>query len=177
MVPTEPSYSDVLLKAAPSGLRQRVMSAGAAFGGSVATFCLGTALASGKLEPVCGFVASAVAAAALARAVRRLRPDERQWRLCPRRGALLAGDGDGEAEFRPIGVTRNLICLACLGSDSERRSIWRDSLAPDGFRRIAAYALWRRSAMPDLAKHSELIARKTVTDSQSTTRSGRPGSQ
>jgi hypothetical protein len=158
-------------------MRQRAMSAGAAFSGSVATFCLGTALATGSLGPVCGFAAGTVAAAALARSVLRPRPDEGQLRLCPRRGVLLAEDGDGETQFRPFGVTHNLICLVRTGGRSERRAIWRDSLAPDGFRRIAAYVLWRRSAMSDLTKDSELIARKTVTDSQSAPPTGRPRSQ
>ena len=159
-------------------MRQRAMSAGAAFSGSVAAFCLGTCLTAGVTGPVWGFLAAAVAAIALGRGVLRGRPDQAQLRLCPRGGLVLGEDGDGEpgaeAQFRAVGVTRNLICLARAGRRSERRSIWRDSLAPDAFRRIAAYALWRRSAIADPAQVSELIARKAVTGGQSAPRTGRP---
>ena len=165
-------------------MRQRAMSAGAAFSGSVAAFCLGTCLTAGVTGPVWGLLAAAVAAIALGRGVLRGRPDQAQLRLCPRGGLVLGEDGDGEpgaeAEFRAVGVTRNLICLARPGRDSERRerrerrSIWRDSLAPDAFRRIAAYALWRRSAIANPAEVSELIARRTVTGGQSAPRTGRP---
>ena len=159
-------------------MRQRAMSAGAAFSGSVAAFCLGTCLTAGVKGPFWGFLAAALAAMALGRGVLRGRPDQAQLRLCPRGGLVLGEDGDGEpgaeAQFRAVGVTRNLICLARPGRHSERRSIWRDSLAPDAFRRIAAYALWRRSAIPDPAQVSELIARKTVTGGQSAPRTGRP---
>jgi hypothetical protein len=158
-------------------MRQRAISAGAAFSGSVAVLCLGSALTSGAGGPLCGSLACAVAAIALARGVLRGFPDEPPLRLCPRRGLLVAEAGDGEAGaegFRPIGVTRNLICLAGLHL---RRSIWRDSLGPDAFRRIAAYALWRRTAAPDSARRSELIARKTVTEGQSAPGTGRPRGQ
>lgn len=162
-------------------MRQRAMSAGAAFSGSVAAFCLGTCLTAGVTGPIWGFLAAAVAAMALGRGVLRGRPDQAQLRLCPHGGLVLGEDGDGEpgakAQFRAVGVTRNLICLARPGHRSERRerrSIWRDSLAPDVFRRIAAYALWRRSAIPNPAQVSELIARRTVTGGQSAPRTGRP---
>jgi hypothetical protein len=159
-------------------MRQRAMSAGAAFSGSVAAFCLGTCLTAGVTGPVWGFLAAAAAAMALGRGVLHGRPDQARLRLCPRGGLVVGEDGDGEpgaeAEFRAVGVTRNLICLARPGRRSERRSIWRDSLAPDAFRRIAAYALWRRSAIVDPAQVSELIARKAVTGGQSAPRTGRP---
>lgn len=177
-------------------MRQRAMSAGAAVSGSVATFCLGSSLTTGASGPVWGFLAGAVAAIALARGVLRAPANEAPLRLCPRRGLVLAEGGDGdvgaETEFTPIAVTRTLICLAREGNRtvpspgqrqkvrmraSESRSIWRDSLAPDAFRRIAAYALWRRSAMRKPAHDSELIARKTVTEGQSAPRTGRPRGQ
>ena len=172
------------------------MSAGAAFSGSVAAFCLGSCLTAGVSRPLWGFLAGAVAAAALVRAVLRAPVCEAVLRLCPRRGAVLAEDGDGEAgaetQLRPIGVTRSLICLVAphlrTGPSPaerdkvrirapQRRSIWRDSLAPEAFRRIAAYALWRRSATPDSVNDSELIARKAVTEGQSAPRTGRPRGQ
>jgi hypothetical protein len=164
-------------------MRHRAMSAGAAFSGSVAAFCLGTALTSGARGPICAFLAGVAAAIALARGVLRGCPDEAQLRLCPRRGLLLGEDGDGdgeagaEADFRPIGVTRNLICLVRTRRVPQRRTIWRDSLAPDAFRRIAAYALWRRSAIPNPGRRSELITRKTVTGGHSAPRTGRPRGQ
>jgi hypothetical protein len=150
-----------------------VLSAGAAFSGSVATACLWAALASGKAGPVAGWLAAGLAAAALLRASRR-HLDQGRLRLCPRRGIVLDGDGDGETPLRPIGVTPNLICLARTVRSSQHWPIWRDSLPPDGFRRIAAYALWRRSVTLDIAQHSELIARKTVTEQPANARAGRP---
>ena len=160
-------------------MRQRAMSAGAAFSGSVATFCLGSSLTTGAPGPVWGFLAGAIAAIALVRGVLRGPANEAALRLCPRRGLVLAEDEGvevgAETQFRPIAVTRSLICLARTGGRSEYRSVWRDSLAPDAFRRIAAYALWRRSAEP--AHSSELIARKTVTEGQSARRTGRPRGQ
>ena len=162
-------------------MRQRAMAAGAAFSGSVATFCLGSWLTGDALGPVWGFLAGAVAAIALVRGVLHGPADEAALRLCPRCGVVLGEGGDGElgaeTQFRPIGVTRSLICLASTRRRSEWRSIWRDSLAPEGFRRIAAYALWRRSAMPDPVHDSELIAGKAVTGGQSTPWTGRPRGQ
>ena len=155
-------------------MRRRVMSTGAAFSGSVATLCLGTALAGG-VRAVCGSVVCVLAAATLGWAVRRPRAEGDDLRLCPQRGVLL--NGDGETEFRPVGVTHSLICLASTGGSLVQRCIWRDSLAADGFRRIAAYALWRRNVMSDSARQPELISRKTVTERQSTPRIGRPRGQ
>jgi hypothetical protein len=157
-------------------MRRRAMSAGAAFSGSVAAACLWSALASGRPGPALGFAAGTIAAIALARAA-RLRTYGARLRLCPRRGVVLNEDGDGETPLLPIGVTPNLICLARAGGSAQRSSIWRDSLSPGGFRRIAAYALWRRNVVPDRAQGSELIARKTVTCPQSISRSGRPEGQ
>jgi hypothetical protein len=154
-------------------MRQRAMSAGAAFSGSVATACLGAALASGRMGPLAGFLAAAVAAACLVLASRRHLAPAR-LRLCPRRGVVLDDDGDGETPLRPVGVTPNLICLARNIRRSRHAPIWRDSLPPDGFRRIAAFMLWRRSETLDPVQHSELIARKTVTEPPSDLRSGRP---
>jgi len=116
-----------------------------------------------------------MAGAALVRGSRHRSADEVALRLCPRTGALMREDGDGKPALRPVGVTRNLICLTGTGPGSGRRSIWRDSIAPDGFRRIAAYTLWRRrSAASDPAHRFELIARKAVTEGQSDPRTGRP---
>jgi hypothetical protein len=67
-----------------------------------------------------------------------------------------------------------LICLARNVGRSPHAPIWRDSLPPDGFRRIAAFMLWRRSEMLDPLQHSELIVRKTVTEPPSDPRTGRP---
>jgi hypothetical protein len=162
-------------------MRQRAMAAGAAFSGSVAAFCLGSWLTAGAPGPLWGLLAGAVAAIALVRGALRDPANEAVLRLCPRRGVVLGEDGNGEmgaeTEFRPIGVTRSLICLASTRGRSQWRSIWRDSLAPEAFRRIAAYALWRRSAMPDPVHGSELIARKTVTGGQSAPRTGKPRGQ
>jgi hypothetical protein len=152
------------------------MSAAAAFSGSMAAFCLGTAITSGSPGPVCGFLAGLAAAVALVRAVRDA-PTEGALRICPG-GALLPVEAeDGEAPFQPVGVTRNLICLVRTRHGSERRSIWRDSIAPDAYRRIAAYGLWRRGAARHLSDRSELIARKTVTEELSVPRTGRPRGQ
>jgi len=152
------------------------MSAGAAFSGSVAAACLWAALGSGRIGPAAAFAAAAVAAVALARGA-HASLDEARLRLCPRRGAVLDEDGDGETPIRPIGVTPNLICLSggkSAGGRSRQASVWRDGLTPDGFRRIAAYALWRRSVTNDPTQHSELIARKTVSERPSDSRTGRP---
>jgi hypothetical protein len=142
----------------------------------MAVFCLGTAIARGAPGPVCGFLAGLIAAVALVRAARG-GPAEPALRIWPGRGVLSAEDGDGEPPFQPIGVTRSLICLVRTRRRIERRSIWRDSIAPDAFRRIAAYGLWRRGAAPNPAQHSELIARKTVTEGPSIPRNGRPWGQ
>jgi len=157
------------------------MSAGAAFSGFVAAFCLGSCLTAAAPAPLWGFLAGVVAAIALVRGALRGPADGAALRLCPRRGVVLGDDGDGEVgaetQFHPIGVTRSLICLAATDGRSAGRSIWRDSLAPDAFRRIAAYALWRRSATPNRVNDSELIARETVTEGQSAPRTGRPRGQ
>jgi hypothetical protein len=150
------------------------MSAGAAFSGSVAVVCLWASLASGAIGALAGFLAAAIAVVALAHASRR-GVDEARLRLCPLRGVVLGEDGDGETPTWPVGVTPNLICLAHgVGSSRPSWSIWRDSLPPDGFRRIAAYALWRRNVAPNLSQHSELIARKVVTEQPPNPRTGRP---
>jgi len=80
-------------------------------------------------------------------------------------------DGDGEPPLLPIGVTRNVICLVRPGQWG-CRPIWRDGVAPDGFRRIAAYALWRRAAA-NLADGAELIVREAVPEGRSVRRAGR----
>lgn len=153
-------------------MRQRAVSAAAAFSGSIATACLLTAVIEGQTGPVLGFVAAATVAAALVREATRDRREQAVLRLCPR-GVVVGSalDGVGEPRWRAVGVTRNLICLARSG---QRQAIWRDGVSPDGFRRIAAYGLWRRSALPDPDDSSELIARKTVTGEQSVPRTGRP---
>jgi hypothetical protein len=158
-------------------MRQRAMSAAAALSGSIAVVCLGTALATGRSAPVCGFLTGVAAAAALVRASGRRCADEVPLRLCPRTGVWMGEDGDGKPALRAVGITRHLICLVGTGPGSGRRSIWRDSIAPDGFRRIAAYSLWRRSDAPDPAHRFELIARKAVTEGQSAPRTGRPRGQ
>ena len=155
-------------------MRQRAMSAAAALSGSIAAVCLGTALATGRWAPLGGFLTGVMAVAALVRGSRRRPADEVALRLCPRTGALMREDGDGKPALRPVGVTRNLIGLSGSGPASGRLSVWRDSIAPDGFRRIAAYAQWRRSAASDPAQRFELIARKAVTEGQSAPRTGRP---
>jgi hypothetical protein len=158
-------------------MRQRAMSAAAALSGSIAAVCLGTALATGRWAPLGGFLTGVMAVAALVRGSRRRPADEVALRLCPRTGALMREDGDGKPALRPVGVTRDLICLTGSGPASGRLSVWRDSIAPDGFRRIAAYTLWRRSAASDPAQRFELIARKAVTEGQSAPRTGRPRGQ
>jgi hypothetical protein len=159
-------------------MRRRAISAAAAFSGSLAVFCLGTAFAGGRPAPVLGFLAGLTAAGALARAVRSPESEPAALRLCPLRGLRLAEDGDGEPELVPISVTRNLICLARSQGGRRWRSIWRDSVAPDGFRRIAALALWRREKAPNPAANrdegSELIRSKAVTEGQSIERTAGP---
>ncbi|HEX4584857.1 MAG TPA: hypothetical protein VH183_08510 [Burkholderiaceae bacterium] len=155
-----------------------MMSAAAAFSGSMAVFCLGTAIASRTPGPAGGFLAGLIAAVALARAVRGGPAQAALLRIWPGRGVLSGEeDGDGELPYQPIGVTRNLICLARNRRRLERWPIWRDSIAPDAFRRIAAYGLWRRGAAPETAVRSELIARKTVTEGPLIPRIGRPQGQ
>jgi hypothetical protein len=157
-------------------MRQRTISAAAGLSASLAVFCLGTGLTSGQLGPFCGFVAGAVAAAAALRARLRRIQEPGPLRLCPH-GGVLAGrdaDGDGEAVFWPIGVTGSLICLARTGRSAERRSIWRDGVAPDGFRRIAALGLWRRDTVSNWTDHSELIARIAVTEQRTAARTEWP---
>jgi hypothetical protein len=156
-------------------MRQRAMSAGAAFSGFLAAVCLWTALAGGRPGPMLGFLAGTLAVVALVRASRLGRDREATLRLCPRRGLVLDEDGDGETPLQPIGITPHLICLARRGSQPV--PIWRDSLPPDAFRRIAAYALWRRSAMSDPVDSVELIERKAVSGQQSIPRAGRPEGQ
>ena len=110
-------------------MRQRAMSAGAAFSGSVAAFCLGSSLTAGAPGPFWGFLAGAVAAIALVRGVLRGPANEGVLRLCPRRGLVLADDGDGEVgaetQLRPIAVTRSLICLARTGGHPHPRPLCR----------------------------------------------------
>jgi hypothetical protein len=158
-------------------MRRRAMAAAAGLSGAVAAVCLATALAAGRSGPLAGFLAAAVAAAAL---IRGRSDDGREGttlRLAPGGGVSLSQDRDGEPPFHPVGVTRNLILLARVHPGRGRLALWRDSVAPDGFRRIAAYALWRRSAMSDSAQRSELIAREAVRAAQSAPRTGRPRGQ
>jgi hypothetical protein len=157
-------------------MRQRAISVAAAFSGSLAAFCLTTALVRGEPAPVCGFIAGVAAAAALVRQARRGSRDQAVLRLGPQ-GVVSLVCGGAEAELRTVGITRNLICLAQSGPRSSTRALWRDSVSQDAFRRIAAYGLWRRSALPDRAESFELIARKTVRGEQSVPRTGRPRGQ
>jgi hypothetical protein len=152
------------------------MSAAAAFSGALAAYCLGQAFASAALGPLGGFVAALTAAVALGRAARGGDQDG-PLRVCPRRGVLSGEGRDGETPLLPIGVTRSLICLAPAGGGRPRRSIWRDSIAPDAFRRIAAYGLWHRSAGANRVDPTELIARRTVTGGPSDSRIGGPPGQ
>jgi hypothetical protein len=163
----------VLLKTAPSGIRRRVVALAAGFSGSIAAYCLGIAAVSGARGPLWGFLAAMVALGPLVRAARGPDPDPTPLRLCPRSGAVVHGQGDGEMPLLPIGVTRNLICLARPGGWGQH-PIWRDSIAPDAFRRIAAFGLWRRGAAKDSADGAELIPRIAVTEGQSVPRAGRP---
>jgi hypothetical protein len=154
-------------------MRQRVISAAAAFSGSLAVLCLATALVRGEPTPVLGFIAGAAAAAALVQGARRGSREQALLRLCPR-GAVWVACGVGEAELRAVGITPHLICLARGGHGAQTRAVWRDSVSPDGFRRIAAYGLWRRGALPDRAESFELIAPEAVRGEQSVARTGRP---
>ena len=149
------------------------MAAAAGFSGSVAVVCLGTALAGGRVAPLSGFLAAVVAAVALVRG--HGHDASSTLRVAPGGGVSL--DRDGEAPLRPVGVTGNLILLIRGRPGRARVAVWRDSVAADGFRRIAAHALWRRSAAPDPAEHPELIGRETVRGGQSVPRTGRPRGQ
>jgi len=149
------------------------MAAGAAFSGSVAIFCLGSGLLARAPGPILGFLTALVAAVALARARVRFEPHNILLRLPEGRLELWSERGDGE-ELRPVGITRNLICLS--SASGRRLTIWRDSVAPDDFRRIATLGRWRRSAAANPGYRTELIARKTVTARQSASRS-RPWSR
>jgi hypothetical protein len=167
----------VLLKTAPSGLRQRAIAAAAAFSGSLAAFCLATALARNEPAPVCGFAAAAVAAAELVGEARRVRRDRPALRLDPQGAVWLDCGSAAEVQLRAVGITGNLICLTGWGPGAPTRTVWRDSLSEDGFRRIAAYGLWRRGARPDRTESFELIARGTVRGEQSVPRIRRPRGQ
>ena len=166
----------MLLKVAPSRVRQRTISAAAAFSGSLAAFCLSSAWVSARPGPAFGCFAATVAAAALIRA-RRRGPEQESLRLRPQGGVLPEHDGQGEPAFWPVGITRPLICLARDGRNSERRTIWRDGIAPDGFRRIAAFGSWRRGATLNQADSTELIAPGSVRGGQTVPRAGRPRGQ
>jgi hypothetical protein len=137
----------------------------AALSSTLSLLCLGAALAYDGIGPWVGSTAGAIAAAALVRCAWGGRRDEFAVRLGPDGGVWLLGAdlGDTQAVFWPIGVTASLICLGRADRTGDRRSIWRDGIAPDGFRRMAAYGLWRRNAASDPDDSSELIARNAVT--------------
>ncbi|HUD27200.1 MAG TPA: hypothetical protein VMQ45_16075 [Burkholderiaceae bacterium] len=158
-------------------MRQRAIAAAAGLSGSLAAFCLTTALASGEAAPLGGFMAGAVAAAALVLAARRGRQDQAALRVGPQGTVWLDCGSAGETQLRPVGITRNLICLARSGPGSPARAVWRDSVSPDGFRRIAAYGLWQRGTLADRAESFELIVREAVTGGQWVPRTGRPRGQ
>jgi hypothetical protein len=158
-------------------MRQRALSAAAAFSGALATGCLLAALLAGQAGPLLGFLAGTAAVGALVREVGRGRREQAVLPLWSERGGGSALDGVGEPRWRVVGVTRNLICLASSGLGRQRRAIWRDSVSADGFRRIAAYGLWRRSAPQHPVDSFELIARKSVRAEQSVARTGRPRSR
>jgi len=150
------------------------MSAAAAFSGSLAVFCLGTALASARPGPLAGCAAAVIAAAALVRAGRPAARRRASLHLCRRTGRVQAEEGDPGPEFRLIGVTGHLICLVREGRPRECRTVWRDAIGTDGFRRIAAYGRWRRGVAPDRPNSRELITGQAVTGGQSIRRTGRP---
>jgi hypothetical protein len=137
----------------------------AVFSTVLSLLCLGAALACGCVGPWVGSAAGAIAAAALVRSARGGRAGEFPARLGPDGGVrrVPADVEDVPAVFWPIGVTASLICLRRADRNGDRWSIWRDGIAPEGFRRIAAYGVWHRSAASDLADSSELIARNAVT--------------
>lgn len=148
----------------------------AVFSTVLSLLCLGAALACGCVGPWVGSAAGAIAAAALVRSAWGGRRGEFPARLGPDGGVRLgrADPADPQPVFWPIGVTASLICLGRADRTGDRRSIWRDGIAPDGFRRIAAYGLWRRSAALDPADSSELIARNAVTCTRMAPRPGWP---
>ena len=163
----------MLLKTAPSGTRRHFVAAAAGFSGAIAAYCLSVAAATGARSPLWGFLAGLIAMAALARTALCRDSDQAPLRLCPRDGVVFRPEGPGEVPLLAIGVTRGLICLARSGGRGQF-PIWRDSVSPDAFRRIAAYALWRRSAAKDPVHGAELIPRKSVTEGQSFPRAERP---
>jgi len=136
----------------------------AAYSAALSLLCLGAALACGCVRPWAGSAAGAIAAAALVRCARRGRHGQVLLSLGSdgRVGLLSEDPAQAPAAFWPIGVTASLICLSRADGTGDRRSIWRDAIAQDGFRRIAAYGLWRRSAASDPVYPSELIARNAV---------------
>jgi hypothetical protein len=148
----------------------------AAFSTALSLLCLGAALACACVGPWLGSTAGAIAAAALVRAAWGGVRSQIPAHLGADGGVRLAvaGPAGAQAVFWPIGVTACLICVGRAGRSGERRSIWRDGIAPNGFRRIAAYGLWHRSAALDLSDSSELIARNAVTCTRMAPRPGWP---
>jgi hypothetical protein len=144
-------------------MRQRMIWGAAALSTALSMLCLGAAVACACVGPWIGCAAGAIAAASLMRGARG------GGRIRARLGAdggvrLAAADlGGAEAVFWPIAVTTSLICLGRADRAGDRRSVWRDQMAPDGFRRIAAYGLWHRSAASYPSDSPELIARNAVT--------------
>jgi hypothetical protein len=155
---------------------RRITWAAAALSVSLVLLCLGAALCGGSFGPLVGSVAAAVAAVALVRCARASRAGQIPIQIDSEGGVRLdsADCGGAQAVFWPVAVTGSLICLARADRGCDRRSIWRDAIAPDGFRRIAAYGLWRRSVLSNPTDTSELIARYAVRCRRTVPRPGWP---
>jgi len=155
---------------------RRMIWAAAALSVSLALLCLGAALASDSFGPWVGSLAAAAAAVALLRRARASRASQIPIQIDSEGGVRLdSADCEGaQAVFWPVAVTGSLICVARADRSRDHRTIWRDAIAPDGFRRIAAYGLWRRSVLSNPTDPSELIARYAVRCTRTAPRPGWP---
>ncbi len=137
-------------------MRQRTIAMAAGLSGASALICVGAAADAGKLAAVGGFWLAT--AATLAAARRRLQG--------PAARLNAGSDRDEYAPVYPVCITANLICLAWAGQAGRRCAIWRDAIAPQAFRRIAALGRWYRGERSGQALALELIARDAVTRTQ-----------
>jgi len=149
--------------------------AAAVFSTSLSALCLYAALTGDRFGPWVGAMAAVIAAAALARSACNGR--RQNAALIVSEGGVRRdspGPGVAEAVYWPISVTAGLICLVRADRTGDCLSVWRDGIAPDGFRRMAAYGLWRRNGAPNRSDSLELIGRNAVTCTRMAPRAGWP---
>jgi hypothetical protein len=158
-------------------LRRRVIASAAGLSAVSAALCAASVLQGGASAARWACALSLAATLAAGAELRRRQSPPDLLRVGSAGIACAFDDGGKSGQPRPklhpACVTAWMICLAPPGGRGEV-VLWRDGVAPDGFRRLAALGLWRRGAGADPAESAELIARDAVTRTRMAPRPGWP---